>query len=1280
MSVTLKVPIEITGEDKASAVFNKVAASAGNMAGKITAAATAYLAFDKIMGRLAQTMELIFDAGIKNETAFNKLSMALKVANKYTDEAANGIRDWATEMQRVSGIGHEVIEQAIAQNVVMGLGIEQAKTLTQSALGLAKAQGIDLAQANKMLTDTLRGEGSELGKIIPQIQSMARVSLATGGAIDIVGDKFRKFITSDATTSQGTIDRLKQSLEGITEVAGGALLEGLNLPDSFQKILPILDEVKKAIVDNREQFVKLGKLISDTIIPTMRLLKDLFVDLAPTIGDNTIKILNLITVALNPLLNVVSLIGQAWAAFKGDDALAKQFEEVGKAGLKAAEDLAGIERVNLPAGGQFRPAGANEGEKPRKGTDVTSEEMASTTVEPPAARKFGKSPLPLPRDIGEEQLRFQRAINNEVMQAELEQGNLIVAEHSQRSQKIVDLQREAALKGYNISQQAFRAQTLLAETYTKKLKQQYDEQRIFGAQAAGRTTDAINLQYKREVDDLGEKFAKEELLYDEYLDAIAEAERKRSESARQTTGSAKLDDQLGKATSLVSSVQGGLNSTVSAIGSMFGPWGNFISTTFSVLNQAPDKFREMVTGFIKQLMDAPKFIAQNIPILVAELAHSLPDAVQSGFTDGLTLLPEIVINSLSAALETLPTALGKIFSAGFWGGIIDTLYKTLLDAFRNFFSVLFGGKPLKSALATQAPATPKREAAVFGSDDPNAGGAEFKIRDASTRASRKAEQDFDTQFQSTVEDGGKTFTDMLGDAFQGIIEWFKGLPKAIVDGLLALVDDVEKLGGMILDGMINAADKMQTFAQKLAKFIIDALGVLAGNVKIAFGALGDGIIQAFIGGLGTLLSAPYWAQFGQGIINGILTFGAGLEAVGRAFGAMGAMIWHAFYDAVVSLGPIVDPLLKIGEVIVQGLVRGLGNMASAAAMFGHQIVDGLMDMLTNKNGNISSIGTNIGSSIVSGANAAVAKLAAVGKPIADGFIGAMSALGTGLAGVGQAIANGVIASMMGTKSVLEDLGKGVGSSIYQTFTNSLASARDWIADFGKNIYFGFVNSLAAARTWISGFGTEIYNGFHDALAPMGNWIKGFGTEIYNGLHSALTGGVPGFVKVGSSIYDGFISSLEGARDWIKSFGSTMYQGLVDGLYAARDWIRKLFTVGGGGVTGLPGYHDGGTVSPSWSQPALAAAFATMGALRFADGGTVPGIGFHDTVPALLTPNERVRPAGSGPELGVTININVASGGSLDRDSIRKDLMPVIIETIKRESRRGNRVADARGVY
>lgn len=158
-----------------------------------------------------------------------------------------------------------------------------------------------------------------------------------------------------------------------------------------------------------------------------------------------------------------------------------------------------------------------------------------------------------------------------------------------------------------------------------------------------------------------------------------------------------------------------------------------------------------------------------------------------------------------------------------------------------------------------------------------------------------------------------------------------------------------------------------------------------------------------------------------------------------------------------------------------------------------------------------------------------------------------------------------------------------------------------------------------------------------------------------------------------------------------------------GDFLVPDWLKDLFD-------SLSKFIGGLDIGKFISDPLAAIEGAIKGSLGFLvdpfkrmmsfnTGGYVPGVGFSDTVPAMLTPGEFVINKNAANALGggllnqlnagrfpnqdaapiFNINLNIETKDAMDANFVRNTLLPAIKNELKASSLRGDFVLSAKGV-
>lgn len=871
MAVKLQVKIDLEGKDNTKKAFKAVASAAEGMASKITAISTAYMAFgQKVMQYFAAPIEAAAEA----ETANNKLAIAMQSAGRYTDSAYKSMLEYADAVEKASGIQQEEIQTIMKKNLLLGFNEQQILSLTEASSGLAKATEMDLASANNILIASLTGNLKALEKLVPGVAALTKEQAKAGEAVRLTQEAMRKFITGDAKTAAGAYAIINAYLEEFSKQMGQAFLSGLNLPGLLGTITALLRRMTGATGDSNALFQRLGELTGDFVVRGLQAMEKAFKVLGPMM-DGAVWVLgkldNVLELVVNPLQAIVIRVQQVATAFTGlwniiaggpaavgenMQAMSKEFDTLDRMLEKNRDHLAqNFEELF----GMRDPA--------------SSAVPRSDKVPSLSAQGAFRGGLPGGAGIDEGTLEAGKKarldILDEIAKAEIAFNSQAAADFLERTQKIRDMQATAAKAGIDISAEANQRLGQLAKEYSNKIGDEYNNQNKAIAEALGRTHGVIEAEYI-EQDRALQRFHDRGLISEaEYQERLADIRDQANRKALQTTGSASTDEALNQAADFVGAVGGGLNSVIGKVGQMFGPIGTIVAGIVQMFNQAPEQFMAMLDGLI---------------------TRGVPE-----------LLTNVLEKNLPALIEHLPVmvaaVVGKVFDMRFWGSVLSNLWKSLINMFKNFWAVLFGGK-MTDEFSKQQQATQGQKFQGFGNDDPNAGDGEFKIKDADLRNRRRA-GGFEDTFEETVQSSSKSFTDYLIEAWRNIIDmlgkWFAELPGKIWNGLMTFIDRMVEFGHRIWDGLWNAVSNawatIHSWGRRIGEGLWSFISDIWENLKSAGRQIGQGIWAQMSDLWNSLLNIG--RRIGQGIWEYISDSWDNLKNAGRR---IGYGIWNYISD------------------------------------------------------------------------------------------------------------------------------------------------------------------------------------------------------------------------------------------------------------------------------------------------------------------------------------------------------------------------------------------------
>jgi len=254
-------------------------------------------------------------AAIEDEAAQVRLANALKNTVGATDSAIASAEDWILKTSLATGVADDALRPALERLTRSTKDIGEAQKLTNLALDIAAAKGIDvttvanaLAKANDGQTGALKKLGITLGdnannlkdynaeqtkleKLLLQQQFVLETSGSkskeygaitekiaksqeilnglTAAGIDIFGELGREFAGASAqaaNTFAGKMERLKVTFDEAKETVGVFILDA---------ITPLIDYVVNTVIPNFGAFTS---AISDFLAPAVKFMTDSFND------------------------------------------------------------------------------------------------------------------------------------------------------------------------------------------------------------------------------------------------------------------------------------------------------------------------------------------------------------------------------------------------------------------------------------------------------------------------------------------------------------------------------------------------------------------------------------------------------------------------------------------------------------------------------------------------------------------------------------------------------------------------------------------------------------------------------------------------------------------------------------------------------------------------------------------------------------------------------------------------------------------------------------------
>lgn len=226
------------GSDLSSGIGGALQVGAGVLGASLLSSA-----FRGLTGVLSNSI----NAANRQEDAINSLNSALKRSGEFTDSLSKDFQDFASQLQRVSVFGDEVILEQLAFAKSLGLTSQQTKDVTQAAIELSSALGVSLESAVRNIAKTYSGLKGELGELLPTLRNVTAEQLKSGEATRIILDQFGGAAASKIETTRGAYEQLGNAFGDLTEKIGTLITKSSTVNESIKLLAGGISDLTNAI-------------------------------------------------------------------------------------------------------------------------------------------------------------------------------------------------------------------------------------------------------------------------------------------------------------------------------------------------------------------------------------------------------------------------------------------------------------------------------------------------------------------------------------------------------------------------------------------------------------------------------------------------------------------------------------------------------------------------------------------------------------------------------------------------------------------------------------------------------------------------------------------------------------------------------------------------------------------------------------------------------------------------------------------------------------------------
>lgn len=139
----------------------------------------------------------------------------------------NQFDNFASSLQRTTGISDEVIKDVVQIGIQMGISVGDIERTVKVATDLSVTFGIDLRSAVEMLAKAQEGEITQLGRLLPNMKDTIKNAKDYSEILGVVESRVNGAAEAQGNTLVGSMNKLKQTFSDLKETIGSAFIPQL---------------------------------------------------------------------------------------------------------------------------------------------------------------------------------------------------------------------------------------------------------------------------------------------------------------------------------------------------------------------------------------------------------------------------------------------------------------------------------------------------------------------------------------------------------------------------------------------------------------------------------------------------------------------------------------------------------------------------------------------------------------------------------------------------------------------------------------------------------------------------------------------------------------------------------------------------------------------------------------------------------------------------------------------------------------------------------------------
>ena len=447
-------------------------------------------ALSDAIGSSTQFIKESIAASAEQEAALNRLSQSLRATGEFSQQAVEDFSQFASELQKTSVFGDEVVIGQLAIAKSLGATNEQAKELVQAAANLAATFGGSLEENVFKLGKTLNGViNRDLKNAIPELKSLGDEALKSGEALRLVNERFGGAAASELSTYAGNTIALSNAFSDLQEELGAFITKSDTVSGIISVATGLFQEITQSIVDYRTE----QQRANGTLVETQGTLDSLTVKYA-NVRDEIEKYQSVIDADKQEgLLDSLFTFDNAPLAKERVQALTIELQKLDAQIQKASEEVA---KQKEAAGGRA-PGGDQTAQEINKlkETEAQKNLIISQAELERANTQAEIANLAIQNDLARQEAELQRVLEFETQKRELEfqlaeEKAGLIEDRSLREAELAKIGKERELAFSQLANknlvdnEKLKYQNLQNQAFAfKKFEDQTQKERVAGLQS-----------------------------------------------------------------------------------------------------------------------------------------------------------------------------------------------------------------------------------------------------------------------------------------------------------------------------------------------------------------------------------------------------------------------------------------------------------------------------------------------------------------------------------------------------------------------------------------------------------------------------------------------------------------------------------------------------------------------------------------------------------------------------------------------------------------------------